>query len=270
MSDRYQERLDWLRGTIYSSKGGWTVGRGVVNHGYSQTDDLVGKASFFQVMMLNTTGRLPEVRLAQFLEAAFICCSWPDPRIWCNQVGAFAGDARTSGVAAICAGTLASDSTIYGPGAYGNIGDLLLQGRTAIDGGQSVADFVHSKRSAKGRIPGFARPLAKGDDRVGALQALADSLGFTPGPNQNLAYAIHDYIQRRYGDAMNMGGLTVAFFLDQGFKVKEIVRLFSLLVSGGVHASFAEYRDQPVNSFLPLRCDDIDYLGVSERPVPAQ
>lgn len=37
---------DERRGKIQSKKGGWVVGKGVFNHGYSMMDDLVGKASY--------------------------------------------------------------------------------------------------------------------------------------------------------------------------------------------------------------------------------
>ncbi|MCI5208556.1 MAG: hypothetical protein D3910_07135, partial [Candidatus Electrothrix sp. ATG2] len=104
------------RGRILSDKGGWVIGEAVYNHGYSMMDDLVGNASFFQVLILNITGRLPERRLTDWLEAYYICLNWPDARIWCNQVGSLAGTMRASPLAAAGAGILSSDSIMYGPG----------------------------------------------------------------------------------------------------------------------------------------------------------
>lgn len=40
------------------------------------------------------------------------------------------------------------------------------------------------------------------------------------------------------------------------------------MVNGSVGACYAEAADHPPESFLPLRCDDIDYCGKPERQVP--
>jgi citrate synthase len=276
MSEFSLQEIERRRGAICSSKGGWIKGRGVTNHGYSQLDDLLGKASFVQVLVLNVTGQLPDLRFSQWLEGTFVCCSWPDPRVWCNQIGALGGDARVSGVSAVCAGTLASESTVYGPGTIAATSALLQRGLDALREGIDVADFIESWGRINGRsiIPGFCHPIVINDHKVTALKQLADALGFEPGPYQELAFAMHDYLQLKrsdqsnYGEALNMGGYVVAFMLDQAYAAADIERLLTLLVSGGVHASYSEYRDLPVDSFLPLRCDDIEYTGVSERSVP--
>jgi hypothetical protein len=105
---------DKRRGMIHSRKGGWIIGEAIYNQGYSMMDDLVGKASWMQVLILNVTGRLPERRLADWIDAVFVCMSWPDSRIWCNQIGSFAGTMQAASVAGVSAGILATDSIMYG------------------------------------------------------------------------------------------------------------------------------------------------------------
>ena len=78
-------------GTFSSNKGGWIMGEAIHNHGYSMMEDLVGEKSFFQVLVLNITGRLIDENLAKWIEASFIWRSWPDPRIWCNKIGSLTG-----------------------------------------------------------------------------------------------------------------------------------------------------------------------------------
>ena len=65
-------------------------------------------------MILIIIGRLVDKRLADWVEAGFLCVSWPDSRIWCNQIGALAGSLKTSPVSATMAGVLAADSRMYG------------------------------------------------------------------------------------------------------------------------------------------------------------
>ena len=108
---------DSRRNRIRTRKGGWRIGRGISVHGHSLLGDLVGSHGFFDVLYLEVTGRLPDPRLAQWIEASFLCLAFPDPRIWCNQIGALAGSSRIPPTVGISAGVMASESTLYGPGS---------------------------------------------------------------------------------------------------------------------------------------------------------
>jgi len=262
---------DQRRGKIFSSKGGWRIGKGVFNHGYSMMDDFVGKTSYMQVVMLNATGRLPERRLADWLDAVFICLSWPDPRIWCNQIGALAGTAQTSVMAATCAGTLAADARAYGTRTLFYGLTFIQQAYKKFEAGTSIEEIVFSgKRGRKGKpdIMGYARPIAKGDERIPAMERVTDQLGFTIGKHLSLAYSIDQYLSNYYDEGMNINGYMSGFLSDQGITPEECYRLFSTLVASGVTACYVDTRDKTPNSFLPLRCEDIDYEGKSARPVP--
>ncbi|MDZ4260914.1 MAG: hypothetical protein U1B30_01095 [Pseudomonadota bacterium] len=268
---KHQQFWDERRGTIQSKKGGWVIGKGVFNHGYSMMDELVGKVSYMQVVMLNATGRLPERRLAEWCEAIYICLSWPDPRIWCNQIGALGGATRTSVVAATTAGVLAADAKSYGM-------KTLLQGVCFIQGavldfrrGSSADEIVKSecaKYRGKPNIMGYARPIAKGDERVVAMKRVQKELGLPDGEHLQLAYQIEKALLREFDESMNINGYISAFLSDQGYTAEEVYRIFAVFVSSGVTACYIDTRDRPPEAFLPLRCDDIDYTGKPARAVP--
>ncbi len=263
---------DEHRGTIRSKKGGWVIGKAVFNHGYSIMDELVGKVSYTQVVMLNATGRLPERRLAEWCEAIYICMSWPDPRIWCNQIGALGGTTRTSVVAATTAGVLAADAKTYGM-------KTLLQGVRFIQGalqnhkndGHSADEIVKNecaKHRGKPHIMGYARPIAKGDERIPAMEEVQKKLGLPVGEHQQLAYQIEKSLLRGFDESMNLNGYMSAFLSDQGYTAEEVYRIFAVFVSSGVTACYIDTRDRPPEAFLPLRCDDIEYTGKPARAVP--
>lgn len=264
---------DQRRGILRSRKGGWVIGEAVYNHGYSMMDDLVGRRSFFQVLVLNVTGRLPERRLADWLEACFICLSWPDPRIWCNQIGALAGTARATPVAAVAAGCLAADSRLYGPGVLEAATAFIVGARQRQAEGWTAEAIVADALAAAGAsarpvIVGYARPIATGDERVEAMARVAGDLGFDTGPHLALAWAIDAVLRRDHGDGINLAGYVAAFLSDQCYDGREIYRLHSAWVNSGVHACYAEARDRPPDAFLPMRCDDVDYCGAPPRGVP--
>lgn len=262
--------LDSKRNKISSRQGGWFPGRGVFNYGFSMLEELVGHKTFMQIVILNATGKLVEKRLADWVESIYGCLSWPDPRIWCNHIGALAGQAGVSVTAGTVAGVLAADSKAYGqktlvPGLE-FIQWALAQQRSGLSVKDIVAIKVKQNRG-KPDIVGFARPLAKGDERIATMEALSKRLEFPVGEHLALAYAIEKELAEQFGESMNINGYMSGFLSDQGFTPTEIYRIFSVMVFSGVTACYAEYADRPANDFLPLRCDDIDYTGPSAREI---
>ncbi len=269
---RNQTFWDHNRGKIHTRKGGWVIGEAVYSHGYSMMDDLVGRVSFFQVLLLNATGRLPERRLADWLEAFFICLSWPDARVWCNQIGSLGGTMRISPVAAVTAGTLASDSGMYGPATLVGAADFIASALCQSKNGTTADQIVQGQMRRPGSKPvivGYVRPVATGDERVVAMERVTEQLHFQPGAHLRLAYEIEKVMADRFGEGMNVGGYAAAFLLDQGYTGDEMYRMCSVLVCSGVHACYAEALEQPAESFFPLRCRDIDYQGKPFRTVPS-
>lgn len=264
-------RFDRFRNRVFSRKGGWFPGRGVFSHGYEMMRDLVGRASYMQVVALNATGRLPARPLADWLEALYICLSWPDPRIWCNQVGAFGGTTRSSPVAATCCGVMAADSRAFGIRPVTDGVAFIQRAMAGREAGLTAAAIVERECARHGGRPyimGYARPLAKGDERIEAMERTAAGLGFGTGPHLALAYEVEAVLQERFGEGMNINGYLSAFLSDQGYTPEEVYRLLATLVASGVTACYVDVRDRAPDTFLPLRCDDVEYTGPPPRPLP--
>ena len=272
LDSKDQDYFDDLRHKIVCSKGGWVVGEAVYNQGYSMLEELVGEISYFQLYVLNITGRLIDEKLAKWIEAFFGSMSWPDPRIWCNQIAALCGSSKTEPSSAAIAGILASDSKLYGPGVISPICKFIQEACIRKYEGVSVEriieDELQSRREKGSKKPvviGFSRPIATGDERVPVLRKVARKLGFEEGPHEVLANEIDQYVHDKHDEGINVGGYSAAFLSDQGFSQVEVFRLITLIVNSGVQACYAEYYDKPINGFLPLACEDIEYTGPSER-----
>lgn len=267
---RIIDTLNARRGKIISKTGGWFPGKGVFSHGYSMMDDLVGKKSYFQIVVLNATGKMISAEFAHWVEVGYSCLSWPDPRIWCNQIGALAGGARTSAIAATVMGVLATDSRTYGvyPLKEGVqfIQSALARHQQGISAEQIVADVP--ARGGKPLIVGYVRPIAKGDERIRAMASIAEGYGFPIGPHLQLALEIERVLQEKYDEGMNVNGYVSAVMADHGFSADEVYQIFTTLVASGVTACYLDTYHQAPDTFLPLRCDDIDYQGVAARSVP--
>lgn len=260
------------RHRIYSSVGGWKVGEAVYSHGYDLLNDLAGSASYMQILSLNITGRLPSKELAEWMEVVFSCLSWPDPRIWCNAVGALAGETKASVVAATTAGVLAADSEMYGsrPLQYGT--EFIQQLLMDYKGGRSLPALLEEgikRNRGKVKFVGYARPIATGDERVEVLQTKARALGFSVGEHESLGIEVHEYLQQKYSETININGYVAAFMSDQGYSPRELYNLAAVSVLAGVEACYLEYSANAYGSYLPQRCDDVEYIGPKKRPVPS-
>lgn len=264
---------DHHRNTIYSHVGGARIGEGIVySRGYNVLDEIVGKASYFQLMILNATGRLPDLNLARWVEAAFICVSWPELRIWCNTIGALGGTLETSAVAATAAGMLAADSTMYGSLPLIEGVSFIQQALKDKRHGSTAQDIVAkqcARHRGKPHIVGYARPIATGDERLVAMEEVTERLGFSIGEHLALAYEIQDVLSKKFNETMNINGYYSAFMSDHGYTAEETYRISASCVNSGVTASYINAREQLPESFLPLQCDDIDYNGAPPRPVPS-
>ena len=262
---------DQRRGKIFSSKGGWKVGEAVYCHGYSMMDDLVGQVTYMQLYMLNATGTLPAKSLADWVEAAYICMSYPDSRIWCNQIGALSGSCGTTTVAATCAGTLAMDSYVYGAKTLVDGVGFIQRTLKEYEAGKAVVDIVNSSgrfRQGKPQIIGYSRPIANGDERIEALERTRTQLGFNIGKHLELAFQIEKHLLENFNERINLNGYISAFLSDQDLEAENIYRIFSTFVASGVTACFVDTKDKVPGSFLPQRCDDIEYQGTAPREVP--
>lgn len=260
----YDSRQDKISTDI----GMWRGGERVTIRGYSLFDDLFDKVSYMQVMVLNVTGRLISDELSKWLNNNFQVMSYPDARIWCNQVGAFCGTTQTSPAAATAAGAMAADSRIYGGSQTSELAMGFIHKALAMHKqGMSVEQIINAQpvRQGKPAVIGYARPVAKDDERIGPHKAMTERLGFGIGEHMALANELSDFMEQRYGIGINIGGYTSAFMADQGFSPKELYQIKCLCVASGVTACYVDNLQHRENSFLPLMCDEIEYKGPAIR-----
>jgi citrate synthase len=264
MSNPVVEELLKHRGKLLARDGGWLAGKGVYSHGHDLLKEMLPNKRYFHVLMLNALGRVPEDRFCDWVEAIFICLSWPDPRIWCNGIGALAGSAQTTSVAATAAGMLASDSVMYGPYTVQKGIEFINKVVGQIEDGASVKTLVEAeiKRSGgKVHIMGYARPIATGDERVEAMLGYGEALGYEVGRHLQVALDIEKYLLENYNESLNINGYASAFLADQGISPEQAYNIFPSVVNSGVTACYVEQKAKPLDSYLPLTCEDIEYTG---------
>jgi citrate synthase len=246
--------------------------------------------SYLQMRIYGAIGKWIDIKIAHWLQGNFIGLSYPDSRIWCNQIGAFSGICGTSVAVATLAGTLAADSRAYGgqtnkscieflqqPMAFFSQAMSFLKDATAYlhteskDINVNIAKHKHNimakivnahlDRNNRPSISGFARPVMRVDERIPVYEELRRELNISIGKHLAFAYQLDAYLKEEYGMGMNSGGYASALLADQGISSDEAYHIKSLVVANGVMACAIEYEKKGPNSFLPLHCSDIEYTG---------
>ncbi|WDE01170.1 hypothetical protein [Thalassomonas actiniarum] len=264
------EYWDKRNNQIFSRVGHWQGGVDVNCQGHSLMNELMGKVSLMQLNILNATGKLVDRAVADWVELCVMGLSYPDSRIWCNQISAYAGDTDASVVAAASAAILSADSRAYGGSQARYISmSQQLQAFNDYAAGMSFSDILVKAKQKNGKpiIVGFARPIDKEDERLAPFADIQDRLNIPVGPYLAFAKALSQYLDEHFNLSMNCGGYASAFLLDQGFTPNEGYKINAFAVIGGAVACYRDMEEQSPNSFLPLKCTDIHYTGIAPRPI---
>jgi hypothetical protein len=260
-------------GKNFSDKGGWRAGEhgltahggGLVHsYGYSLLDDLAGKISYFQLLGLYVKGSIIDRSLADWIESFFFGISYPDDRIWCNLTVCLAGDMKASAEAAVSAGILASESRAYGPGISKIIVTFVTDALKKREQGWTVKNIIdeYPVENNIPKVPGFNRPMITGDERISMLERRRIELDIKKGPHLTLLYDIEDFLAP-YHEYINAGGYLSALLTDNGFGYPELHEMLMVTSTiAGLLACYSDKINKEPDSFYPLKCEDVDYVGV--------
>ncbi len=229
--------------------------------------DLVGSATFAEMMVLLLQGRMPSKAEARTLDALLVACIEHGiaPPAMISRCFASYG---TSIQVAIGAGVTAFGDRMGGLGeklakllhetlsayASADCTDALLDELA----GKIVTDAVAVGR----RVPGYGIPLHDRDPRADAVLAVARREG-TFGRYCRMGLALEQALARSRGGRrvpMNVDGITAVVALDLGFdwRLTQLFLIMPRTVSSAAH--FIEEQDQDT-TWRHARADTITYTG---------
>lgn len=281
MDSKTNKKVDWEE-NWQTGVGAWIAGESVVMHGKNILQSMQGK-SWTEMMLFAITGKEINANQANFLDEVLVLSGCiPDPRLWNNRIAALAGTARSSSTLALGVATIASDATVYGfqpaVGAFLMFREILEK----LKQGNNLRDLLSARlaerkkaergSAAKGKnrtidcLPGYGRPIAKGDERIPPLMNVLERYGFHEGESIKLAYAIQNQLHEMgYKLNLNLGGLISAIGVDQKLGVQEFLHYVTYCFYPGLMVCYDDAIGHPEGSFFPMRCEQIDYKGQSER-----
>jgi citrate synthase len=271
-SDPVQEMRDWWRTGIIEMKPG------VIRYRGYAIEDLIGNATFADMIWLLTRGELPDPRQAALLDVALMSAVDHGPQA---PSIAIARIASTCGVGLNNA--MATAVNVLGD-VHGGAGEQAVELFDAviarIDKGESeraatesaLAEFV----AAHGKIvPGFGHRFHPIDPRCAPLLALVDRAakdGVVSGRYASVARAVEAALEREKGRRipMNIDGATAVIYGELGFPAPLARGLFCLSRSVGILAHAWEQTQQGGRNKGPIPRQYVPtYDGPAPRPVPA-
>jgi hypothetical protein len=253
-------------GAFQTSVGGAFPGTRAVFRGHDLHSELLGKISWIGLYTYGVTGRHLKPEQLTLLEHLWVCTSYPDSRIWNNRVAALAGSTRSTANLALSAAEAVSEASIYGWRNEFRAVAFYRRTYQAMQAGATLADCLDLHLKTQGRLAGYGRPLASGDERLKPTMAMAQSLGLADGPHVRLAYAVERELQARgLPLQMNFGALVAAFGADFDLSPREFTMLFFMCFLAGMPPCYLEALDKPPGAVFPVACADIRYEGVAAR-----
>jgi Citrate synthase, C-terminal domain len=248
-----------------SRMGGWFPGERVVFRGRDLHRDLKD-LSWLELYLFGITGRRFTPVELKILNAIWVYTSFPDPRLWNNRVAALAGTARSTGALGVGAAVAVSEASIYGRRPDIRCIDFLLRAQQRQDAGETLRAIVEDELQRFRGIPGYGRPMVRGDERIPHMLDLLLENGMEQGAHVQLALAVErELAAGRWRMQMNVAMLCAAICADLGFTPREFYRYALPSFIAGMLPCTIEATEKTEGTFFPLRCARIAYEGAPRR-----
>ncbi|MBI4619450.1 MAG: hypothetical protein HY739_04725 [Desulfobacterales bacterium] len=270
----WEERRRYMR-----MKTAWPVGEEFVRGkredflfmGYKQIEELTGKATLMESVILAVIGRLPTNEESRLLNAMIVVNDYGTPSLWYNRVARFAGSMRVRIGTALIAGLAVAQAKVFGAHPTFLAAEFLQNSlRQMKESDKTAEEIIDEYLRDKKMIYGFGRPVVNVDERVPIILKIHEELGFPKGEHLELALEMEKILNERKGIIMNYATLHSAILSDLGFTPIQIESVSTVFFIPALLACATEGLEREPAEFIPMACDDIDYQGPPERPIPGR
>lgn len=222
----------------------------IVVRDFDLAEDLIGKVTYTEMVLLAVTGRIPSSAEARLADAVLVSLvdHGLQPSALAARMTYHVGPEALQG--AVAAGVLGAGSLILG--TMENCARLLAEIQASIDSGtatgESVDAHVRALLDSGHRIPGVGHALHRdGDPRAASLIAVATEEGIATREIEHLK-AVAAVAETRTGRRLPLNGAGVAAAILLGLEIPwQLHRGFAIISrTGGLVAHIGEEIDQPI------------------------
>jgi citrate synthase len=159
-----------------------------------------------------------------------------------------------------------SEAGIYGGRPNIRSINFFLRTKNALDKGRPLQEIIEQELKKYRNIYGYGRPIVNGDERLAPMLKRAEELNLADGPYTKIAFEVEQILlQGRWRMRMNITGLCAALSADQGLSEREHFMFTAPCFTAGIVPCFIEAYERQEGTFLPIRCDRIQYEGTTRR-----
>lgn len=218
-------------------------------------------STWMELWVLGITGRTFAPNELKVLNFIWLSTSYPDKSIWPNNITALAGTARSTETLGLSVGMCASEATIYGMNSFVRGLEFFKKASKQLDDGSDLEQIIEQEMSINKFVYGYGRPLASTDERVPHVIKFARDNGMGDGRHLNLALETFKILKVKKGLCMNVAALYCALGADLGFTKEQFQMFMTPVFWAGMPPCFIEAKENNAGTFLPIRCDRIEYTG---------
>lgn len=263
--DRAHHPLDPHTGKFVTSVGAAFPGERAVFRGRDIHAEVMHDTNWIQLQAVAAGLELSDDQAA-LLDAFWVNTSYPDARVWNNRVASLAGSMRSTSALALSAAHAISEASIFGRRIDWKAISFLQRTMAGVQAGNSIAECVGEHLRTQGKIAGFGRPLAGGDERIPAMMAEARKYGLHEGPYVRLAFEIEEYLVGTGKPLrMNASALICAFGSDFGMTPRQLTIMLYPVFLAGMTPCYLEALEKPIGAAFAARVDQVTYTGVEAR-----
>lgn len=245
--------------------GKWFSGERIIFRGRDLHRDL-GRSDWVSLYLFAITGRDLGQDLSRLVESIWVLTSYPDPRIWNNRIAAQAGTARSTGALGLSAALAVSEATIYGRRADMRAYGFIDEARKRDAAGEPISEIVESEIRLHRGLPGYGRPIVRGDERIQYMLNILDEFHERKFPTVELALEIDNVSKAtRYRLHLNYAGLVAAISIDIGLSAREHYFMTYPAFLAGMVPCYLEASERHAGSLFPISCRNVEYTGEKER-----
>ena len=260
-SDRDIATLRLWQQKAYSDLGGVNPDQSVTLAGYNLFSELVGNLSLAACFHLYVKKSLPSPQVERLLSAIVTATVYPDIRIWPNRAVAFCASAGTGNAAGVSSGMLGMEGLMFGGDSVAACFRFLSDIKDEESRGVPVEQQIERLAIGKLKIPGFGRPLVKGDERLKPILRIAEECGLISGDWLMAGRQVEASLDKKIGIQLNASGLMACLLADMGFSYAEVRAFGAFTPMISFFGIFNEHARTEAKPVFPLAISDIEYLG---------
>jgi hypothetical protein len=240
------------------------AGSHVVFRGQDLHADLAN-FDWIALYLFGITGKQYTAEQLKIFNAMFVYTSYPDPRVWNNRVAALGGTAKSTVGLSMAAAIAVSEAKLYGGLPLIKAIELLLK-INKLKKDKPLTDIIATMHEEKIPFYGYGRPIVRRDERIEPFSKLVAQYGYDQGDHYRLAFEVEKELQRfRPRVQMNIAAVYAAIAADFDMSPVEFQAFTSLVFVAGMLPCYLESRTRAPGTFLPVRCDRINYRGPPSR-----